>query len=81
MKITIETFNLETLRSLTSNQLYTACLHTRCDIMKADHGLTQQMWIRSSADDARRRFAMIQQVGHEQFGWEKPFGRFSGVFA
>ena len=78
--LTSETFNLENLHALTSHQLSTVRLYTQCDIMKADHKLYHQMWIRSDADDARRRLAMVKQVGHEQFGWEKPFGQFAGSF-
>ena len=82
MKIdfTSVTFNLENLHALTSYQLSTVRLYTQCDIMKADHKLYHRMWIRSDADEARRRLAMIKQVGHEQFGWEKPFGQFASSF-
>jgi len=80
INLTKEAFNLTNLRALTSYQLGTVRLYTQCDIMKADHGSHHQMWIRSDADAARRRLAMIQLVGHEQFGWEKPFGRFAESF-
>jgi hypothetical protein len=78
--LTSETFTLENLRLLTSKQLSTARVYTQCDVMKADHKLYHQMWIRSTEDEARRRFAMVQHVGHEKFGWAKPFGKFAESF-